>query len=176
MVDVRQAVPHGYPGPPGQLLDHALPKPPELDAVEHPSQHPGRILHVLLAAEVNVVLAQKLGVPPLVDAGDREGAPGTGRGLLEKKRHVLPRQSAAPDSGAFLRLEVRRKAQQIGDFLGRKIHQSQKASSLEIDRHATFPLFPMSPHIGRFMYGPDAPPRGGPVIRPVRRSRSGPLP
>ena len=55
---VGEPVPHRHTGEARQVLDVVLGEAPVLDAVEHPAEDPGRVLHRLLVAELGLVRAR----------------------------------------------------------------------------------------------------------------------
>jgi hypothetical protein len=123
---VGQPVPHRHAGIRRELLHRPVGEATELDSVEHPAEHPGRVGHRLLLAELDVALAEVLGVGTLVDAGHREGAPGAGRRLLEQQRDREPVERPLADSRPFFCLQLHRQPQQLADLLRREIEQLQE--------------------------------------------------
>ena len=138
VVGIGQAVPYRHAAEAGKFLDDGLLETSELDPVEHASQDPGRILDVFLVPELDVVLAQVLGVGSLVDAGDGEGATRTCRGFFEDQGDVFSGQAIPPDPHALLCFQVCRKLQEISDLLGGEILQCQEAAAFQVDWH--FPI------------------------------------
>ena len=102
---VGQPVPDRHAGVVGQLLDGGLGEAAELDAVEHPAQHPGGVGDRLLLADVRAVRAQIGDVGALVVGRDLERAPGAGGRFLEDQRDVLAGQPRSLGAGGLVGLE-----------------------------------------------------------------------
>ena len=126
---VGQSVPDRYPGIFRQLLHQLLTEPPVLDAVIHPSQHPGGVGDGLFLAHLRGPGVQ-IGDPhPQIVSSDLKGAAGPGGSLLKQKHDVLPLQIPVGDSGPLHGLEILCQIQQIPDLRRRVVQQLQKIPS-----------------------------------------------
>ena len=90
----------------GDLLEGGLLEPADLDAVEQPAQHPGRVAYRLLPPQVGVLRAQDRHVGALVVRRHLEREAGARRGLLEQQRDIPPGQRRALGAVPPLGLEV----------------------------------------------------------------------
>ena len=129
MILVRQAVPHRNAAVSGQGLHMLLLKSTEFDTVEHPAQHPGRILNTLLMAQLDLISRKVSGIASLVRRAHGKRATGPGGRLLKDQRDILSLQAVSCDPLLLLRFQVRSQIQKIQDLLRGKIFQCQKTSS-----------------------------------------------
>lgn len=130
---VGKPIPDGDTAVAGKILDHTLGIAPEHDAVKHPAQDAGRILHRLLLAKVKVMGIQILRVATLVmDAADG-GAVGPRRTLLEDEGYVLAIEQGVLQIRAALLtgLELLGKLNKTDNLLVRQIKQTQDALAMK---------------------------------------------
>ena len=152
---VGEPVPHGYSGVLSELLDVLLLEAAELDAVEHGAQDLGGVEDGLLLAELDVSLAQVLGVGAQVDAGGGEGGAGAGGGLLEEKCDVLALKVAMRDITLLEVLEVLGEADEPHQLVLGVVPGGEKMATLENRiRHDCDPFRRISPFPRRTPYGP----------------------
>ena len=129
---IGQAVPHRHGGVTGQLLNHTLPMPPVLDAVEHAGKHTGGISHRLLLSDLRPC-AEHGAMRALIIRRCFKRAAGT-RGILFKNQgDAPPVQQAGFRAMPAGRFEARRKIQQKAQFLGAVIGNFQKMSAGQLD-------------------------------------------
>ena len=132
---IGETIPHRHAGVLSQGLDRLVGKPTELDAVEHAAQDPRGVGNGLFLSELNVALAQVLGMRSLVDAGYGESTAGPGRRLFEEQSNVPAVEPAFPDAGPLLGLQIGGESQQRADLIGREIEQLEERSSFQINGH-----------------------------------------
>ena len=155
VLTVGEAVPHGHAGVLGELLDVLLLETAELDAVEHGAQNLGGVEDGLLLAELDIALAQVLGVGAQVDAGGGEGGAGAGGGLLEEKCDVLALKVAMRDITLLEVLEVLGEADEPHQLVFGVIPGGEKMATLENRiRHDCDPFRRISPFPRRTPHGP----------------------
>ena len=131
MLLVGEAVPHRHAAVLREVLDVLLLEAAELDAVEHAAQHERGVAHRLLLAQLDVVLAQVLGVRAQVDAGRGERGAGAGGRLLEQQRDVLAREVAVLDVALLQVLEVLGEPDEVRQLVLRVVPRGEEAASLE---------------------------------------------
>jgi len=136
---VGETVPHRHPGVGGQDLHGAMGKSTELNPVEHAPEHPCRVGNRLLLAELDVALAEVLGMRTLVDARHGEGASGPRRRLLEYQGDALALQRTATDPGTLVALQRRRQLEQVTDLCRAVVEQLEEVSSFEVAGHLHLP-------------------------------------
>ena len=134
---VGEAVPDGDAGILRELLHGRLREAAVLDAVEHPSQHAGGVLHGLLDADLGAAGAQVGHVRALVMGGDLEGAAGARGGFLEDEGDVLAGHRGTFGALALGALEVAGEVQQVLDFRRGEIEQLEEAAVLQFVCHVT---------------------------------------
>ena len=132
---VREAVPDGNTSVLGQFLHGRLREAAVLDAVEHPAQHPGGVLHGFLDADLRARGAEIGHVRTLVIGRHFEGAAGPGGRLFENEGDVLARERLALRTGLLGLLEGAGEVQQIPDFLRGKVEQFQETAVFQVDSH-----------------------------------------
>ena len=154
---VSEAVPDGHAGVLGELLDVLLLEAAELDGVEHGAEHLGGVEDRLLLAQLDVALAQVLGVGAQVDAGGGEGCAGAGGGLLEEQRDVLALEVAVRDVLLLEVLEVLGEADEPHELVPGVVPRGEQVATLEnriSHSHVSF---------RRFLPTPDGRPARGPL-------------
>ena len=125
---IGEAVPHGNAGEFGQFLHGGLREAAVLDAVVHPPQHAGRVLHRLLDADLAARGPQIGDVGALVVGRHLEGAARAGGRLFEDEGDVAALEVLHFPAGFFIGLELSGQIQQILNFCGRKVQQFEEAS------------------------------------------------
>ena len=135
MIVVGEAVPDGDARVLREVFDYLLAESAELDAVEHAAEDARRVCDVFLMAELDVVLAEVLGMSAFVDRRDGEGAARARRGLLEDERDVLALKQVALYAGALFILEVGGKVEEIFNLRRRMVLQRDKVAVAKIHRH-----------------------------------------
>ena len=106
VAEVGQTVDHGDGGVFGQGLHLFLGKGADHDAITEPGEHPGGVLHRLVAADLAVLVGEVNGVAPqLVHAG-LKGDPGAGGALLKDHGQGFPGQEGVLDARFFHGLEL----------------------------------------------------------------------
>jgi hypothetical protein len=137
---VGQPVPDRDAGELGQGLDGLLPKAPVLDAVECPPEHPGRVLHGLLVADLGPARLQVGDMGPLVVGGDLEGGTRARGGLLEDQGDVLARQVRPLVAAVLGRLELARQPHEEPQLIGGEVQLLEEAAVPEVERHGGSPF------------------------------------
>ena len=132
---VGEAVPDRDAGVPGELLDDRLAESAVLDAVEHPPQDAGGVLHRLLLADLGSRGAEVGGVGALVVRRHLEGAAGPRRVLLEDQGDVLPAEPGLLGPGALGALQVPRQIEEVPDLGWREIVDREEMAAAEVDGH-----------------------------------------
>ena len=119
---VGQAVPHRNTGVVRQFFHDLLAVAPVLDAVKHPSQHPGGIGDGFLFADLTAGRVQIGHFHAQIVGGYLKAAAGAGGGLFKDQSDVLAPQLVVPDTGLLFGLQVSSQLQQLTD-LGRGVVQ-----------------------------------------------------
>ena len=131
---IGQAVPDRHAGKFRQLLYDGLRIAPVFDAVVHPTQHPGGVGDGFLFAHLGAGGAE-IGHPHAqIVSRHLKGAAGAGGVLFKQQCDVLPLMDAVGDARFFLRLQLCRQIQQVGDLRRGEVQQRQKASAFQIHR------------------------------------------
>jgi len=86
-------------------------------------------------SQLDVVLAQVLGVGALVHAGHDEGAAGARRRLFEDQGDVLTSEIHSPQAGIFVLFQLDGELQQEIDLFRGVVLHGQKMSSFQVERH-----------------------------------------
>ena len=119
---VGQAVPHRHTGVVRQLFHDLLAVATVLDAVKHPSQHPGGIGDGFLFANLAAGGVQIGHLHAQIMGGYLKAAAGAGGGLFKDQGDVLAPQLVVPDTGLLFGFQVSGQLQQLPD-LGRGVVQ-----------------------------------------------------
>ncbi len=133
MVLVGKPVPYGHTGILGKGLDGFVSETTELDAVKHTAKDPSGVGDGFFLAQLDVVLAQVVGMSPFIGCSYHKGATGAGGSLFKDESDVLAFHIAGADAGILEALELSRQVQEVLDFFGTKVQQSNKTSAFEID-------------------------------------------
>lgn len=136
---VGQPVEHRHAAVGGQLLHGRLAVTAVLDAVEHPAEDAGRVLHRLLVPQLGAGGVQIGRRRALVGGGHLEGAAGPGRGLLEDQRDVPAAQPLRLGPRLLGALELGRELDQAAELLGREVQLLEEVAACEVYGHGTAP-------------------------------------
>ena len=115
---VGQAVPHRNTGIVRQLFHDLLAVATVLDAVKHPSQHPGGIGDGLLFADLAAGGVQIGHFHAQIVGGYLKAAAGTGGGLFKDQSNIFAPQLVVTDTGLLFGLQVSGQLQQLPDLGG----------------------------------------------------------
>ena len=132
---VRQAVVHGHPRGPRQLLDVLLPEPAELDRVIHPPEDAGGVPDRFLVADLRSRRVQIGDVGSLVVGRHLEGAAGARRGLLEDQADVLAGQPLTLRPDGLLALQVAGEVEEEIGSPGGEVRELEEAAVSERRSH-----------------------------------------
>ena len=135
MIHVGEAVEHGHAGVFGQVFHHLLLVAPVFDAVEQAAQHLGAVGQRFLFAHLRGFGIQEGDAGAFVHGRHFKGAAGAGGGLFEQQHDVLAPQQVVLDALLLFTLQLVGQIQQVAYFLGREIHDAQKAAPFQTNAH-----------------------------------------
>ena len=123
VAEIGEAVDHGDGGILGQGLHLLLGEGADHNAVTEPGEHPGRVLHRLVPADLAVLVGEVDGVAPqLVDAR-LKGHPGPGGALLKNHGQGLPCEEGVGDARLAHGLQLVGGVQDLQDLFAGEVQQ-----------------------------------------------------
>ena len=122
---VRQGIDGGNAGKAGEFLHFLLSVSPDGGAVDHTSQHAGRILDGLSTPELDVMDGKEHGTAPQFTDAHFKGNAGAGGGFGKDERPGLPLQGKAFVMAAF-RLKPVAQGEQVPDFVSGKLFDGKE--------------------------------------------------
>ena len=126
MAGVGETIVDRHAGVAGEHLHRLLLKAAELDGVEHPAEHPRRVLERLLYAEVDLLTGEKHRMAALFAERGVERAAGTGRGLLVQHRQRAAAEPLLYAPGATVGLGLTGEVQQQAEVGCGKVAQREQ--------------------------------------------------
>ncbi len=125
MLLVRQGIDGGNAGKTGEFLHLLLPVRTDGGAVNHTSQHSGRILDGLSAPKLDVMDGKEHGAASQFADAHFKGNAGAGGGFGKDERPGLPLQGEAFVMAAF-RLKLVAQGEQAPDFVSGKLFDGKE--------------------------------------------------